>query len=53
MICSLGCITEWILTLKMYSRLSVNCSEFMWFPSVVLSFWGWVRNVFWDAKYSL
>lgn len=24
--------------LKMYSRLSVNCSEFMWSPSV-LSFW--------------
>lgn len=41
MVCSLGCITEWILMLKMYSRLSVNCSEFMWFPSVLLlPFWG-------------
>lgn len=46
MICSLGCITEWILMLKTCSRLSVNCSEFMWFPSVLLlSFWGMGRGM--------
>lgn len=33
--------------LKMCSRLSVNCSEFMWFPSVLLllPFWGMGRGM--------